>query len=146
MSKDKQYISNDYPSAKEYNPQNVNPQVNITLKDLKEFIQNNPDLPDDTIVLCQRVNDVYFEHMDWHTVKIHEEDVSFTLENHTKERLEQIKEHYKNICLDPTLVKFEENENGLFVKQYVDCLASFSISVRVWEKTNQNMILITPFY
>ena len=40
----------------------------LTVGRLKKFLENNPDLPDDALVLTQRVEDVYYEENGWGVV------------------------------------------------------------------------------
>lgn len=40
----------------------------LTVGRLKKFLENNPDLPDDALVLTQRVEDVYYEEHGWGVV------------------------------------------------------------------------------
>ena len=42
--------------------------MNLTIGDLKKFIEKH-DLPDDAIVLVERVEDIYFDKYSWETVK-----------------------------------------------------------------------------
>lgn len=42
--------------------------MNLTIGDLKKFIEKH-DLPDDAIILVERVHDIYFEKHNWETVK-----------------------------------------------------------------------------
>jgi hypothetical protein len=40
----------------------------LTVGRLKKFLENNPDLPDDALVLTQRVEDKYYEENGWGVV------------------------------------------------------------------------------
>ena len=41
-----------------------------TLKDLKKFIDDNPDLPDSTRIMTERVHDHYFLNNRWPTLRV----------------------------------------------------------------------------
>ena len=41
----------------------------LTVKDLREFLKNNPDLSDDNLVMVERVENIYFEEHNWGVYK-----------------------------------------------------------------------------
>lgn len=42
----------------------------LTMKDLRKFVNTNPQIKDSTKVLCERIEDVYFEGREWNSEKI----------------------------------------------------------------------------
>lgn len=140
------FIQNAFPSAEEYTPNDLLNGTHLTIGDLKKFLQEHPDLPDDTMVLTQRVGDEYFDHMGWKTVKIKEEEVNFTTKDYSMEEIKNIKKSFSSMMLDPTLVKSEEDDNGLYLVNYSDHIPNFAIYLRNWDKGNKDMVVITPFY
>jgi len=140
------FIEHAFPSAEEYDPNDLFNGTHLTVGDLKKFLKENPDLPDDTMVLTQRVNDEYFDHLSWKTVKIQDEEVNFTTKDYSVEEIQNIKKSFSSMMLDPTLVKSKEDENGLYLVNYADHIPNFAIYLRNWDKANKSMVVITPFY
>lgn len=42
----------------------------FTVKDLKKFLADNPELSDDAVIVVERVEDVYFEKHGWSTYQV----------------------------------------------------------------------------
>lgn len=80
----------------------------LTVRDLKEFL-NRHDLPDDSKVLIQRVEDVYYEKYNW-PVYLKEGEHTFKDEqgNVVKESLEQ---YHPAFCC----VKYNDEDDLIFI-------------------------------
>ena len=77
---------------------------------------------------------------------VKEEEVNFTTQDYSMEEIKNIKKSFSSMLLDPTLVKSEEDDKGLYLVNYSDHIPNFAIYLRTWDKANKEMVVITPFY
>jgi len=146
MSEAATFITQEFPSAKEYEPHEVTSGLYLTIGNMKKFIEQNQDIPEDTLILIQRVQNEYFEHLGWRSVKLKDEEMQFNKADYSPEDIDNIKESYSSIPTDPTLIRATEDSTKLHVLEYVDTIPVVSLMIKTWEKNNKKMILISPFY
>ena len=63
----------------------------LTMKELREFINKNPQIKDNTKVLIERIEDKYFERNGWQTLLVKGEKY-YNAEEFNKKMLQEIKD------------------------------------------------------
>lgn len=113
---------------------------NLTFKDLKRFVEENSNLHDDTLVLIERIEDVYFQKYGW-KVYLHEGWQYHQALRWNQQMLEEIERRKQN--LEPEY-KFEDPSSRM--QEITDDLKDQFHTGHCISRTKDDIILIYSHY
>lgn len=113
----------------------------MTVGDLKKFLKENPDISDDSIVVAQRVEDIYYEKHNWGVYKHggyhYHQSLQWNKDIDSGKYLD--KEQYPNIE-ESNLVKFTEEDLDQLKNQYHPVWCCFR------DKTDEGVVFLDLHY